>query len=348
MQLLNQYGYFFPDRGEGMEIHAFRPALRGPSINARGSSMRTKTQQARPKPPDLPVPQIPLTADPVFKYVFGSPGSEEVLAFLLNAILADDVDQPFEDITFIPQEPTPSSSGARTCRLDIVATDRAGRVVDVEMQRYGDDRYAERLTFYISRLVTDYTPKGKELKLCRVMCLSIGEHPLPGLEDCPAPVVRMRTTVDQEGYEVKGGLPLTVHVNLSQVRQRFKGKDAEDFDGWEKWCYYLAMEGGEMATDEELEKIRDIMAADPAIREADKRYRESLAGDDEALRMGLLRDWYHAMKEAGELATARVHGESEGLKKGKLETAKAMKVDGMPAETICRYTGLTEQQIENL
>lgn len=113
-----------------------------------------------------------------------------------------------------------------------------------------------------------------------------------------------------------------------------------------------------MANSAEYEKVRMIVDSDPAIQRADRLYRESLACDDEALQMRLLRDWYHEMKQAGEMATARVEGEAEGLKKGreqgkqeglqngKFEVAKAMKNHGLDTSLIIECTGLSEHQIE--
>ncbi len=311
--------------------------------------------------------RLSITTDPVFKFVFGSPQSGPVLASLLNALLGKDVDAPFEGLSIVSQEYPSPDPAMRSVRMDLVATDSQGRIINVEVQKYDDDRYAERLTVYVSRLVTYYTPQGAEMAIRRVVCLSLGDYPLPGLEGYPDAVVRLRCRPERPGYEVKGDLPLTVHVNLSQVRSQCKDKCVEDFDEWEKWCYYLAMEDG-MATDEELEKIRRIVEADPAVREADRRFREALCSEDEALKMGLLQMWNSEMKYAGEMATAQVRAESKGMKVGlekgmekgmekgfqkgmqenKLETAKAMKTRGLDISVISECTGLTAMQVEAL
>jgi len=41
-------------------------------------------------------------------------------------------------------------------------------------------------------------------------------------------------------------------------------------------------------------------------------------------------------------------GESTGEKRGKIETAKRMLEDGLPIETISKYTGLTGNEIKKL
>jgi predicted transposase/invertase (TIGR01784 family) len=44
----------------------------------------------------------------------------------------------------------------------------------------------------------------------------------------------------------------------------------------------------------------------------------------------------------------KIEGKIEGEKESKLKIAKEMKADGEPTSKIMRYTGLTEQEIDNL
>lgn len=47
-------------------------------------------------------------------------------------------------------------------------------------------------------------------------------------------------------------------------------------------------------------------------------------------------------------ADVEEEGLALGKEEGKLETARAMKADNVPVETICRYTGLSEQEVAEL
>lgn len=47
-------------------------------------------------------------------------------------------------------------------------------------------------------------------------------------------------------------------------------------------------------------------------------------------------------------AKGREEGLAEGRKEAVNETAKAMLADGMPVETVAKYTGLTAEMIGNL
>jgi predicted transposase/invertase (TIGR01784 family) len=47
-------------------------------------------------------------------------------------------------------------------------------------------------------------------------------------------------------------------------------------------------------------------------------------------------------------AEGRVEGREEGMAKGKFEVARTMLADGIPVETVRKYTGLDESSIHSL
>jgi predicted transposase/invertase (TIGR01784 family) len=47
-------------------------------------------------------------------------------------------------------------------------------------------------------------------------------------------------------------------------------------------------------------------------------------------------------------AEGKAEGREEGLIEGKRQTAREMKVDGMPVQVIAKYTGLSIAEIESL
>jgi predicted transposase/invertase (TIGR01784 family) len=42
-----------------------------------------------------------------------------------------------------------------------------------------------------------------------------------------------------------------------------------------------------------------------------------------------------------------IKGKAIGLEEGKIETAIKMLADGMAIENVCKYTGLSEEQVRN-
>ena len=66
--------------------------------------------------------------------------------------------------------------------------------------------------------------------------------------------------------------------------------------------------------------------------------------------------WMYVLKKYRDLNSAietakmegEVKGKIEGEIKGKMETALKMLEDGMSIESICKYTGLSEEQVKEL
>ncbi len=314
-----------------------------------------------------------LTLDPIFKMVFGSAESTQLLGKMLNAVLGKELERPIEELWYLPQEYGPvGAANERVCRMDIVAKDQIGRIYDIEMQRGYDGIYNDRLFLYVSRLVTHYTPHGdKELKLQKVVGLSFGEQALPGLERCPSPFVIIRVETNQQGYHLRGSLPRTLHVNMPLVRSLGNNTKIEDFDEQLSWCYYIAMEGT-MMTAEEKVKVDTIIDSNIDIEKAHKRYIQSLLTDDQDLQLRMLQELNAEWRYAGELVTARnmalaegreegftqglakgheegrEEGRSAGHRQGILETARTMKASGIDIALITECTGLSEQELSSL
>ncbi len=302
----------------------------------------------------------PLMNDRVFKAVFASPSSTHLLAGMLNAMLADELDPPITRLSLLPQER--SSSKGKTVRMDIAAVDQVGRLFDIEAQRYSDAWYADRLMLYVSFLVTEQAEDGRPAQLRKVVALSIGERPLPGMEGCTEPIVKVRMQPDVGGARLNAQLPMIVHVNLKEVRRLAREGKAGSFDGRLNWCYYVAMEG-DMLTQED-ERMRAeyyrLLHGSPDFREAHARYMAATTKD----RFGAFSEMMAVWKEEGPIITARLEGRTEGkeaglqeglslgkeegLSQGKLETARAMKERGSDVSFIIECTGLTEQQIAEL
>lgn len=297
-----------------------------------------------------------LTFDKFFKQVFGSPGSEEVLADMLNAVLGSELKTPILSIRFLPQEYVSAApEEGRICRLDIAAADQIGRIYNVEMQRYSDKNYQMRLVVYVSYLIATYTKAGDGVACRKVITLSFGEGPLVKSDDKWADqlITKARFMLEESHVPLEGeSQPVIVHVNMKLARKLIEDKPIENFDLLEKWVYYIATEG-KMATHEELvNKVHAVVNSDPGVLRAHERFLEALKTDDLAKRLGALQYLNSEMKYAGELATARVDGEERGKLEGKIEgkreTAKEMKLDGVPIGNISRYTGLSEHEIATL
>ena len=88
------------------------------------------------------------------------------------------------------------------------------------------------------------------------------------------------------------------------------------------------------------------------VAEVSKLSKEDRLKYDHALKR--YRDTYNAMMGAEQkgraegLAEGRAEGRAEGVEDNKRDNARRMKADNMPVELIAKYTGLKEEEIEQL
>lgn len=289
---------------------------------------------------DFQRPFPPIIQDKVFKAVFATPGCEHLLVSMLNAMLYDELEPPIDRLSLLPQEHTVPAQNGKTIRMDIAAVDQLGRLFDIEVQRYSDKLYADRLMLYVSFFVLEQTDTGHPKKLQKIIALSISDRPLPGMEKCREPVVKVRMEPDVEAFKLRAELPLIVHVNLKEVRRLGREGKAVTFDERMNWCYYLSLEG-DMDTEKEYDEYIALLSNNPRLQEAHARYVATISSDHYEAFANMMEVW----KEEAQLIGAKEEGKEEGLAEGKAETAKAMKADNLPIEMICRYTGLSAQQV---
>jgi predicted transposase/invertase (TIGR01784 family) len=98
------------------------------------------------------------------------------------------------------------------------------------------------------------------------------------------------------------------------------------------------------------EKINELIAYDEGIAMASE-VLLSISRDD-AERARLASEYKYAVDTQSKVVQAKREGMQEGEKKGEknkaIETARKMKADNMPVSLVVKYTGLTDQQVEDL
>lgn len=285
-----------------------------------------------------------LTDETVFGNVFGVPGCEGLLKDLLNAVLGPCLKgRPIEELRLFKRSENGPEPNLRACRPAIIATDQLDRLFSVEIQRRKDDFLVTRMMAQVARLVTYCPPRCPNAAIRQIYQLSFGEHPLPGLEDYPDPIVFLRNEVDQKGFSLAGSLPESIHVHLPKVRESCRNLAVADFDAGLKWCYCIAMERVGVDGDDRA-KLDTIASSVPSLQLLRSRYLEVVLCADEALAFQMIQNLNSDAKYAGELETAR----QEGILAGKTETAKALQRRGLDAVLISECTGLEQSVVEKL
>ncbi|TVR94751.1 MAG: Rpn family recombination-promoting nuclease/putative transposase, partial [Spirochaetaceae bacterium] len=118
-------------------------------------------------PDSTPEPLISLTSDMVFKAVFGSPGSEDVLAALLSAVRQD---YGFPEVTELEITNPFNLQTFRTDKLSVVdarARDRSNTLFNIEVQSYRQTALRPRILYYWARSYSAGVSEGEPYAVLR-------------------------------------------------------------------------------------------------------------------------------------------------------------------------------------
>ena len=99
------------------------------------------------------------TLDVVFKLLFASPDSQDILISLLTSVLRPSV--PIESVTVLNPEIPGELTADRGVKLDIHVTLADHRHVDVEMQSQSRSSMRKRALYYWARLYDTQLQRGK-------------------------------------------------------------------------------------------------------------------------------------------------------------------------------------------
>ena len=274
-----------------------------------------------------------------FKRIFGQEINKDLLIDFLNALL--DGERQVKDIKFLNKELLPIFESDRGLIYDVYCTDENGEQFIVEMQNKEHVNFRERTVYYLSQAISRQGEKGVDWKfdlkaVYGVFFLNFSMTNLPR---------KLRTDIvlaDRDTHEQFSDKMRYIFIELPL----FTKEEDECETDFERWIYVLKnMETlqrlpfkARKAVFEKLEQIVDIAGLSKEDRlkydESIKVYRDQLA----------VMEYERLQGEARGEARGLVKGRAEG----KIDVARSMKADGMPIETIARYTGLTPESIERL
>ena len=300
-----------------------------------------------------------ISFDWALKHLLREKANHDVLEGFISVILRK---KSIKIHRLLESEGNKKDADAKTNRVDLLAEDEDGDLLLIEVQGEQEFAYFQRMLFGASQLVTEYIDSGENYEhVKRIYSINIVYFDLGQGEDCV-----------YEGRTEFRGLNKGDLLRLSPFqKQKFKADavsdlypryvilKVNDFNRWsrdslDQWLYFLAN------TD-----IPDDADA-PGLREA----REKL----DLMRMGrddrVLYDRY-LMDRAilrNQMTTARgegyLDGVDQGMKKGlqlgmqqgieqgrsdeRAGTARRMRADGMTADLIAKYTGLSIEEVEAL
>ena len=262
--------------------------------------------------------------DIIFKLIFGTESSKEILTDFLLAVLKLSPDE-YEDISIANPFLLQEYKGDKLGIVDIKLKLKSGKTIHIEIQVDPMPFMESRIIFYVSKLITEQINESEQYdKIKRVISIIITDHSQIKGSDKYHHHFGL--------YDIESKVLLTdileIHtLEIPKSREVNEDTKNEDLLNWMKFL--------DAKTEEEL----DVLAQkSPVMKKATMRLME-LSADEKA------RQVYEARIKEQRDSYAREQG---AVKSREIEIAKNLLADGIPYEKIISYTGLTHAEIESL
>ena len=305
------------------------------------------------------------TSDIFARYLLTRSRHEHLTKSFINAVLLDSGRPPVSRIIIRSPFNLAESMNAKESVMDVEAVDSDGRTFDIEIQNSVPKSFFLRLSYYQAKMFSSQLKESElysRLKPCVSIALLeenlysdiIKPHHFSALVDkeersrpfmCPENISEYHI-LELSRFEINAGAEYTVdsagrkralHPELFKWLRFFKDGARSNFMN-----YYNETDTAIKQSKEAYEKFieedrlwiaqlhREMALHDEAQRLYDSRMDGFEKGRSDGIRQGL------------------ADGIQQGLQQGVLETAKAMKKNGIAEKIITLCTGLTAEQIKKL
>ena len=302
--------------------------------------------------------KLPLVIDYVFKRVFAYKGNEDVLADFLESILNIEI----KKLKVKNPEMMKNSREEKLGVLDIKVETKEN-IIDLEMQVEDEENIEEREATYMGKLLSEQLEVGDEYKKLKksvvIFITNFNKYETNTYHN----IAKMRfEKINKDEYvdmgykeeEQIGNKYIEFHViELPKFIKKNPGVEKR----LEQWLWLIVgrKEKVEMAVKEnknvkKADKVLERISKDPKERE---RYEAILKAEfNQKISNQKFMDKGIIEGEARGKIIGREEGMKEGKKEGKkqnqIEIAKKMLGDKIEIKTIEKYTGLTEEEINEL
>lgn len=282
-------------------------------------------------------------ADLTFKKVFGE--HPNLVASLLNSLLPLPDGEEIADIEYMSPERVPRTSIGKNSIVDVFCKTKDGRKFIVEMQMCWTADFKDRALFNSAKVYVDQLEHAEAFSLLRpVYSLNLVDAVFE--KDVPEFIHHYKVVHEKYTDKLIEGFHI-VFVELP----KFKPQSIAERKMAVLWLRFLT------EINKTTERVPDEFLESSEIREAVKLVEASAYTREQLMGYDLFWD---AVRVAKTLASApersykaglkdgEAKGKEAGLREGKLETARQMKADGLPVETIAKYTNLAVDDIKAL
>ncbi|MBQ9203084.1 MAG: Rpn family recombination-promoting nuclease/putative transposase [Prevotella sp.] len=287
-------------------------------------------------------------ADVTFKRIFGE--HPQLVKSLLNALLPLDEGKQIESVEYAPAELVPENPGKKNSVVDVRCKETGGRHFIVEMQMNWNNEFQRRVVLNASKAVVKQLNKGEDYTLLQpVYSLNLIND--VGFDAGPDEFYHDYAIVNVAHTDrIIEGLRF-VFVELP----KFKPQTIAEKKMAVLWLKFLT------EIDENTEEVDAELLENPDTAQALQILEKSAYSEGQLYAYEYF--WDAVVNERvaieGGYKKGRAEGRAEGREEGReeerkkndeerRESARKMKNDGMPAELIAKYTGLSVEEIAEL
>ena len=286
---------------------------------------------------------LDVKTDYAFKKVFGSEQSKPILIDFLNAMI-DFKDANITDLTIVDPYQIPLLKGMKDSYVDVKAMLSNQTKVIIEMQVLNVEGFEKRVLYNAAKLYSTQLNQAERYDTLEpIIALTITDFVM--FRDLPTIISYWKLREKKHLVEYSDEIEL-IFVELP----KFTKTESEIATITEKWLYFIQNAG-------QMHFIPQTFIEPPLV-DAFGIANTSNLSEEEFEMQEKRHDFIWLQKKAIEKAQkdglaqgwtqGRAEGEAEGIRKGKLDMARGMLRDGLPIETIMKYSGLLKDEIEHL
>ena len=281
--------------------------------------------------------------DFAFKKLFGTEVNKDLLISFLNALLSGE--EEIKDLTYLNTEHLGEHEEERKAVFDVYCVNEKGERFLVEMQKAEQRFFKDRSVYYSTFPIREQGPKGNwnyELKAVYtigILNFSFDDSD-PNYYHHEVKLVDMKT--------MKVFYDKLTYIYLEMPKFRKTENELENL--FEKWLYAIShlpalMERPKALREAVFEKFFRVAEIACFTQQERVAYEGSLKN---------YRDWYSIAETAEYRGWERGHsrglaeGRAEGRNEEKRLIAENMIKMGMTMDDVCRITGLSMEEVENI
>ena len=279
-----------------------------------------------------------------FKRLFGTEFNKDLLISFLNAMLQRE--DEIVDVRYLNSEQLGERIESRRAIFDVYCESQTGERFIVEMQNVYQEFFKDRTVYYATFPIREQAQKGDwDFHLNAVYTLGLLNYVFEEDKDNPDYYHEVKL-MDIDKKTVFYDKLTFIYLEIP----KFKLQEQELSTMMDKWMFLLKNLSRLMDRPATLqERIFTQVFEQAEIAKFNstelKQYEESI---------NAYRDILNALNTARKQSFAegkeegRAEGREEGAREKALAMARQMKEDGIPADTIARYTGISKDELKEL